>query len=47
MGTALFRQLSQTLKAKGYDVKSQAAKVAYVYGITKKVISDILDGDKA
>ncbi len=47
MGITMSRQLSPKIKAKGYDVKSQAGKLAYVFGITKKVIVDNLDGDEA
>jgi hypothetical protein len=47
MDITMSRQLSQKLKAKGYDVKSQAGKLVYVFGITKKAITDNLDGDEA
>ncbi len=48
MSITMSRQLSQKLKAKGYDVKNQAGnKLAYVFGITKKTITDNLDSDEA
>ncbi len=48
MGITMSRQLSQKLKAKGYDFKIQAGnKLAYVFVITKRAIADNLDGDEA
>ena len=47
IGITMCRKLSQQLKAKGYDVKNQARKLAYVFVIAKKVISDNLDGNEA